>query len=102
MGFRKTELGDNEIQLVEQHIIKSTDPRFAEIEAAAFASKNLWNAANYILRQAFIPKTGLLTGKSCIGGHCSLPCTGQRFYRPLCKENRPLLRFAYCFSYCII
>lgn len=54
MGFRKTDLADNEIQLVEQHFIKSTDPRFAEIDAAAFASKNLWNAANYILRQAFI------------------------------------------------
>lgn len=54
MGFRKTNLADNEIQLVEQHFIKSTDPRFAEIDAAAFASKNLWNAANYILRQAFI------------------------------------------------
>jgi putative transposase len=54
MGFRKTDLADNEIQLVEQHFIKSTDPRFAEIDAAAFASKNLWNAANYTLRQAFI------------------------------------------------
>ena len=54
MGLRKKELADNEIQLVEQHLIKSNDPRFAEIDEAAFASKNLWNAANYILRQAYI------------------------------------------------
>ena len=63
MGFRKTDLADNEIQRVEQHFIKSTDPRFADIDAAAFASKNLWNAANYILRQAFIPDHRLVDFK---------------------------------------
>jgi putative transposase len=42
------------IQLVEQHIIKKTDPRFETIDRAAFASKNLYNAANYIVRQEFI------------------------------------------------
>ena len=42
------------MQLVEQHIINRNDPRFAMIDAAAFASKNLYNAANYELRQAFI------------------------------------------------
>ncbi len=35
------------MQLVEQHIIIKTDPRFALIDAAAFAAKNLYNAANY-------------------------------------------------------
>ena len=54
MSLRKNELADNEIQLVEQHIINASDPRFVEIDEAAFASKNLWNAANYVLRQAFI------------------------------------------------
>lgn len=44
------------VQLVEQHIIKSTDPRFALIDEAAFAAKNLYNKANYIVRQAFILK----------------------------------------------
>jgi putative transposase len=44
----------NHMQLVEQHIISRTDPRYAVIDAAAFASKNLYNAANYELRQAFI------------------------------------------------
>src|ERR1700730_540131 len=42
------------MQLVEQHIISRHDPRYAVIDAAAFTSKNLYNAANYELRQAFI------------------------------------------------
>ncbi len=42
------------MQLVEQHVIKKTDPRYTIIDAAAFASKNLYNAANYEIRQAFI------------------------------------------------
>jgi len=42
------------MQLVEQHVINRNDPRFAIIDAAAFASKNLYNAANYEIRQAFI------------------------------------------------
>src|SRR5712691_11481154 len=42
------------MQLVEQHVIERKDPRFAVIDAAAFASKNLFNAALYEMRQAFI------------------------------------------------
>ncbi len=42
------------MQLVEQHVIQRTDPRFKAIDAAAFASKNLYNAANYLVRQSFI------------------------------------------------
>src|SRR5438270_10578097 len=42
------------MQLVEQHVINRSDPRFAVIDAAAFKSKNLYNAANYEYRQAFI------------------------------------------------
>ena len=42
------------MQLVERHVIKRTDPRFAAIDAAAFASKHLYNAANYVVRQSFI------------------------------------------------
>jgi putative transposase len=41
------------MQLVEQHIIDRHDPRFAAIDLACFASKNLYNASLYILRQAF-------------------------------------------------
>ena len=42
------------MRLVEQHRIDRHDPRFATIDAAAFASKNLYNAALYQTRQAFI------------------------------------------------
>jgi putative transposase len=42
------------MQLVEQHLVSRGDPRYHQIDVAAFASKNLWNAANYLVRQAFI------------------------------------------------
>src|SRR5260370_38738467 len=42
------------MQLVEQHVITCADRRFAAIDRAAFASKNLYNAANYALRQSYI------------------------------------------------
>ena len=42
------------MQLAERHIIKSTEPRFAQIDELAFKSKNLYNAANYVIRQSFI------------------------------------------------
>jgi putative transposase len=42
------------MQLVEQTIIDRRDPRFQEIDQAAFAAKNLYNAANYLIRQSFI------------------------------------------------
>jgi putative transposase len=42
------------VQLVEQHVIGKSDPRYGVIDAAAFASKNLYNAALYEIRQAFI------------------------------------------------
>ncbi len=42
------------MQLVERHVIKKSDPRYAPIDKAAFASKNLYNAALYEIRQSFI------------------------------------------------
>ena len=42
------------MQLVEQHRVRHSDPRFAVIDQAAFAAKNLYNQANYHVRQAFI------------------------------------------------
>src|SRR5215469_9686665 len=42
------------MHLVEQQLIRTADPRYAAIDAAAFASKNLYNQANYQIRQAFI------------------------------------------------
>ena len=34
------------MQLVEQHVMARSDPRFAAIDAAAFAAKNLCTATN--------------------------------------------------------
>src|SRR5258708_4392518 len=42
------------MQLVEQHVMARSAPRFAAIDAAAFAAKNLCTATNYLVRQAFI------------------------------------------------
>jgi putative transposase len=42
------------LQLVEQHVISKSDPRYNVIDEAAFKSKNLYNVANYEIRQAFI------------------------------------------------
>ncbi len=42
------------MQLVEQHCIDRHDPRYSVIDEAAFKSKNLYNAALYQIRQAFI------------------------------------------------
>ncbi len=42
------------MQLVEQHCIHKSDPRYEAIDRAAFASKNLYNLANYHVRQSFI------------------------------------------------
>ena len=42
------------MQLAERHIIKSTEHRFTQIDELAFKSKNLYNAANYVIRQSFV------------------------------------------------
>ncbi len=42
------------MQLTEQHIIDRADPRYKVIDDTAFKSKNLYNAALYEIRQAFI------------------------------------------------
>src|SRR5215470_15626540 len=42
------------MQLTERHIIERNDPRYKAIDEAAFASKNLYNATLYIVRQIFI------------------------------------------------
>ncbi|PSB53730.1 transposase [filamentous cyanobacterium Phorm 6] len=42
------------MQLAERHIIKTTELRFAQIDELAFKSKNLYNAANYVIRQSFV------------------------------------------------
>src|SRR5689334_11666307 len=42
------------MQLVERHRVTKDHPQYALIDAAAFASKNLYNQANYQIRQAYI------------------------------------------------
>jgi putative transposase len=42
------------MQLVEQTMIRKGDDRYDIIDHAAFASKNLYNATNYEIRQAFM------------------------------------------------
>ena len=44
----------SQMQLTERHIIKSTEHRFAQIDELAFKSKNLYKAANYVIRQSFL------------------------------------------------
>lgn len=44
----------NTMQLVEQHIINKRDPRWSVIDNACLLSKNLYNTANYIVRQEYI------------------------------------------------
>ena len=42
------------MRLVEQHIIKKSNSMFKEIDEISFLSKNLYNRANYVVRQEFI------------------------------------------------
>jgi len=49
------------MQLAERHIIKHTEHRFAELDNASWQSKNLYNAANYVLRQNVLYGWGYLT-----------------------------------------
>src|ERR1035437_5885959 len=49
------------MQLVEQHCITRNDPRYSVIDTASFASKNLYNAALYELRQAYIAEGRYIT-----------------------------------------
>src|SRR5215831_4607620 len=49
------------MRLVEQHRIDRHDLRWATIDVAAFASKNLYNAALYLTRQAYIADHTILS-----------------------------------------
>src|SRR5690348_15342987 len=42
------------MQLTERHVIDRNDPRYQIIDQAAFKSKNLYNAALYLVRQSYI------------------------------------------------
>lgn len=42
------------MRLVEQHIIKKSNSMYKDIDEISFLSKNLYNRANYVVRQEFI------------------------------------------------
>ncbi|NEQ35521.1 MAG: IS200/IS605 family element transposase accessory protein TnpB [Okeania sp. SIO3I5] len=48
------------MQLVERTIIKKNHPNYKSLDTLAFLSKNLYNMANYIVRQEFINKGNYL------------------------------------------
>ena len=49
------------MKLAQRHIIKKGHKFWAEIDELSWQSKNLYNAANYIIRQNFIYGHGYLT-----------------------------------------
>jgi hypothetical protein len=49
------------MQLTERHIIDRNDPRYQVIDEAAFKSKNLYNAALFLIRQSYIFEGRYLT-----------------------------------------
>ena len=42
------------MQQVERHIVKKNNPIWQQIDQLCFLSKNLYNYANYLIRQSFI------------------------------------------------
>ncbi len=67
------------MQLVEQHMIDRNDMRYGAIDRAAFASKNLYNLANYHMRQSFIHEHRYIGYAEvyhivkCSEAYCALP-----------------------------
>lgn len=48
------------MKLVEKHVVKRGSPMFAETDELAFRSKNLYNRANYSIRQEFFESRRIL------------------------------------------
>src|SRR5262249_45754420 len=82
------------MQLVEQHVIKRSDPRVAVIDAAAFAAKNLYNAANYLVRLSYSHKGICLTYAEVFHrikqheGYCALSRKVSKDALRLLDQNR--------------
>ena len=92
------------MQLVEQHVIGPRDPRFAPIDAAAFAAKNLYNLANYLVRQSFLwegrylPYAAIYHQVKQTEAYRALPCkVSNDILRQLDKNWRAF--FAACEAY---
>jgi hypothetical protein len=68
------------MQLVERHRIDRHDPRWKQIDTAAFASKNLYNATLYHTRQASVRENHKVLSYSALDklmqpaeAYCALP-----------------------------
>src|SRR5437588_5220975 len=76
------------MQLVEKHVISKSDSRYDAIDKAAFASKNLYNAALYEIRQSFIHQ-----GKYLYYNQMDKIMQKHEAYRGLpCKVSQQVLR----------
>ncbi|MGA9379902.1 MAG: hypothetical protein WBV73_14155 [Phormidium sp.] len=64
------------MQLVERHIIQKNHKYYREIDKLCWLSKNLYNYANYTIRQHFFQTGEYLNynriQKQLQDGHCSL------------------------------
>ena len=68
------------MHLVEQHVIARTDRRYRPLDAMAFASKHLWNAANDLLADVTSMVSRLCTQLS---GQQSAQRTTEKLVRAL-------------------
>ena len=55
------------MQLVEQHIIKKSNPLYKELDAMSFLSKNLYNQALYRIRRVFFETSKYLNYNTLVG-----------------------------------
>ena len=85
------------MQLVEQHIIRRDDKRFAVLDRACFHAKNLYNAANYELRQTLFAEHRRMTSapsRAKMGGcNCGQYRIARGLYRPANGQCEAAMRF---------
>lgn len=76
------------MRLVEKHIVRRNSPMWVEIDDLAFKSKNLYNAANYVIRQHFFE-----TGSVLSYCHMAKQMQSEESYRNLpSKVSQQVLR----------
>ena len=65
----------------EQHFIKKSHPLYEIVDKHCFYSKNVYNQANYLIRQSFIKEDNTLTGyevqKLMQNMECYIECGSQ-------------------------
>ena len=88
---------------VEQHVIEKAHPQFRTLDEMALASKNLWNLANYQVRQSLIIQQRYLNNAALFhllketeanprpsgqSGQSSALATAPRLDRLFCSHGR--------------